>query len=79
MKKGKGELVRLQSLIEADRLNVCDCFEELLLSDLHKLLSDYFDYSGTPCLSIRREGGSILVEIKLSVLSLKTFSSIPLE
>ena len=48
MKREKNELIRLQSLIENDRLKLCGSFEDLLLSDLDKLLKEYFDYKNLP-------------------------------
>ena len=77
MKKRINELVRIQSVIENDRLNTGDSFEELLLSDVHKILSDYFDYRGVPNLKLTRESRSIYVEIQVSALAIKNFTTIP--
>ena len=44
MKKDKNELMRLQTLIENDRLSTGDSFVELIVSDVEKLLKDYFDF-----------------------------------
>jgi len=73
----RNELVRIQSLIENDRLSCVQNFEELIVSDLHKILSDYFEYRGVPNLKICKRGKIIDVEITLSVSSIKNFSIIP--
>ena len=76
MKKEKGELIRLQSLIESNRLNNLDNFEELLLNDLHKLLSDYFDFNNMPTLKLLKDGNVIEVKISLVAKSIKNFFSL---
>ena len=40
MRKNKNQLLRLQTLIENDRIITGDNFAEMLLSDLTKLLRD---------------------------------------
>ena len=77
MKKQKHELIRIKNLIECDRLNAGDDFDELLKSDLKKLLLDYFDFDNIPNVSIQKEGDVFVVEIKLTALRIKTFGVIP--
>ena len=73
----KNELVRIQSLIENDRLSTVQNFEELIVSDLHKILSDYFEYRGVPNLKISNCGKVIGVEISLLATAIKNFATIP--
>ena len=46
-KNNQNELLRLQSVIENDRLSVGNGFNDLLINDLTKLLKDYFDFSNS--------------------------------
>ncbi len=77
MKKDKKELVRVQNLIENDRLSFGDNFEELITCDLHKILSDYFDYRGLPCIKIIKSGNKLNVDISVIAESIKAFSAVP--
>ncbi len=73
MRKEKNELVRVQSLIENDRLSLSDNFEELLIIDLNNLLKEYFDYRGMPNLKIGKIANNLNVEISLQAQSIKSF------
>lgn len=78
MKKKEGkELVRVQTILENDRLSTVDNFEELILIDLHKILAEYFDYRGLPSINILKSGNKLDVEIKLTAQSIKPFSIVP--
>ncbi len=77
MKKDKKELMRVQSIIENDRLNMGDNFEELVIIDIHKVLSDYFDYRGLPCVKIAKTANKLNVEIFISADSVKPFGVLP--
>ena len=77
MKKDKNELMRLQTLIESDRVNMGDDFISLVESDVEKLLKDYFDFSSAPKLSITKFGDKYKVQLNLVVLRIKNFSVIP--
>ncbi len=77
MKKDKKELVRVQSVIENDRLNAGDNFEELLTGDLHKLLLDYFDYRGLPSIKILKSGNKLSVNVSVDADSVKPFGVVP--
>ncbi len=77
MKKEKKELVRVQSIIESDRLSAGDNFEELITIDLHKVLTDYFDYRGTPSIKISKSGNKLNVDISLVAESIKPFGVVP--
>ncbi len=77
MKKDKKELVRVQSIIENDRLSTGDNFEELITIDLHKVLFEYFDYRGLPSIKILKSGNKLNIEINLVADSIKPFGIIP--
>jgi len=77
MKKDKRELVRLQSLIENDRLNSVGAFEELFLKDLHKMLSEYFEIKDIPKVKIDRQNSLLNVNISFSAYSVKNFNTVP--
>ena len=78
MKKtvAKSQLVRVQTLIENDRLNVGRGFMDLLLSDLSKLLFDYFDFNGVPQVEIQKNKGEYIVNITLNPVMIKTFNQL---
>ena len=77
MKKNKNELLRLQSIIESDRINTGDDFLELIVSDAEKLLKDFFDFSSSPTLTIERDGDNYRVELMLKATRIKNFTSLP--
>lgn len=79
MKSGKlnGELTRLKTVIETDRLNVADNFDELITADLTSLLSDYFDLKTPPQMSVVKESGYYLVQIEAIAFRIKTFGVVP--
>ena len=79
MRTGKlnGELTRLKTVIETDRLNVADNFDELITADLTSLLSDYFDLKTPPQMSIVKENGYYLVRVEAIAFRIKTFGVVP--
>ena len=77
MKERKKELLRIQNLIEKDRLKAGDNFEKLIQLDVHKLLSDYFEYRGLPSVIIEKEKGKLKVLIELNPIAIKGFGIIP--
>lgn len=78
MKKNSAsnQLLRVQTLIENDRLNVGSGFIDLLLSDLTKLLLDYFDFNSNPQIEIEKHGGEYVVNIALFPISIKSFNKL---
>ena len=76
MKKIKNELVRVQTLIESDRLSAGDDFINLVESDVSKLLKDFFDFNKSPQLNIDKSGGKLRVEIVLFADRIKNFNSL---
>lgn len=77
MKKDKNELVRLKSIIENDRFSAGDDFGNLVLNDLNKFMSDYFDLKSAPGMEIAKEGDRFKVCIRFDAYRIKSFSSVP--
>ena len=76
MRKSKNEIIRLQSIIENDRITSGDSFNDLLVSDLNNLLREYFDFKNMPTLRIERNGVDFIVEINLNASRIKKFINI---
>ena len=74
MRKIKNELVRVQTLIESDRLCAGENFINLIESDVSKLLKDFFDFNNGPQLNIEKYGGKLKVEIVLLADRIKNFN-----
>ena len=70
------QLLRVQTLIEQDRLGVSDSFMDLLVSDLNKLLLDYFDFSGVLDISIQKILNEYRVNIVLHPSRINSFYSL---
>ncbi len=73
MKKDKNEIMRLQTMIENDRMNIGENFDELIMCDLNKLLSDFFDYKECPTLEISKVGDKLKVNISLTASRMRSF------
>ena len=77
MTERKKDLMRIQSLIENDRLSTGDNFEELIRSDIHKLLQDYFEYRGLPSVVLEKENGKLRFFVELTPSAIKPFGIVP--
>ncbi|PWM75240.1 MAG: hypothetical protein DBX59_02085 [Bacillota bacterium] len=77
MSKLNGELTRLKTVLETDRLNVADNFDELITADLTSLLSDYFDLKTSPQMRVVKENGYYLVQVEAIAFRLKPFGVVP--
>lgn len=77
MKQDKNELMRVQTLIEKDRINTKDDFFELVVSDTDKLLKDYFDYKDLPKIAVSKVGNRYKIELSILVDRVKNFTTIP--
>jgi len=77
MKKDKNELLRLQTLIENDRINMGDDFISLVESDAESLLKDYFDFNTPPKLTITKYGDKYRVQLCVLAVRLKNFGIVP--
>lgn len=74
--KKRNELLRLQSVIEKDRLTVGDDFAELLSEDLSEIFADYMDYDGKIKVTVTRIGSDFKVEACVVAKRLKSFMPI---
>ena len=77
MKKNKKELVRVQTMLESDRLSTSDNFLELLTTDLTKLLKEFFDFNGSVNVFIDKKGVVYDVGFKVVANSIKNFDYVP--
>ena len=77
MKKKNAELMRVQNLIESDRLNLGDGFEKLFLNDLLKLLRDYYDVRNTPAINIDKNIKVYSVNISFDATAIKNVNFLP--
>ncbi|MBO5285777.1 MAG: hypothetical protein J6B16_02645 [Clostridia bacterium] len=74
--KSSKNSIKLQSVLESDRLKVSDAFFDTLLNDLTTLLIDYLDLSNTPILKIEKTGKGFEVKISALATRLKNVSII---
>lgn len=77
MKKDKQQLLRIQSLIENDRLSADESFSELVAGDLGRVLNDYFDFKELPIVKIEKFGDRFKVEFSILASRIKSFESLP--
>ncbi len=77
MKKEKKELLRMQTILECDRMKTSDNFFELVEEDVGEVLSDYFDFGGQPKIVMEKFGDRYKVEITILASRIKNFDSIP--
>ena len=77
MKKNKRQLIRVQSIIESDRLCAGDSFSKLIIGDLSRVLNDYFDYSGEPLMKVEKCGDRLRVEFTIFASRIKPFECLP--
>ena len=72
-KKKTAELIRIQNVIEGDRLNTSKEFEEVLLNDLTGLLNDYFDISQPLEIKIEKQNKNYKVLIGFDAQRVRNF------
>ena len=77
MKGRKSSVIRVENLINGDRLKHSEEFAEMLTLDTGKVLRDYFDYRGVPNVEISKNGSFFEVKITLIAERIRTFSSLP--
>ena len=75
-KNDKNEIMRIHTVLEKDRLSVDDGFNELLISDLTKLLKDYFVFNDAISVDLVKEKGGYSLQTRLSVLRIKNLNAI---
>lgn len=76
MKQRSKELIRVQNIIENDRLNINAGFTELFTADFSRLIGDYFEIQKKPELEIVRDRTGYRVEISFYSNRLKIFNQI---
>nr|MBO4518111.1 hypothetical protein [Clostridia bacterium] len=77
--KAKNSLLRVENLINADRIKSSDGFLELLTEDIDRVFREYFDYNGHPSVEVVKNGGGFSVDITLNARGIRTFSRLPNE
>lgn len=79
MKANKSSIIRVENMINSDRIKHADGFVDLLTGDINKVLKDYFDYKGIPNVSVSKNGNSFSLNITLTAERIRAFSAIPAE
>lgn len=77
--KVKNNLLRMENLINNDRMKNSDGFLDLLTEDVDRVLKDYFDYNGYPVVEVIKNGNEFSVNITLTARAVRTFSRLPNE
>ena len=77
MKREKRDLLRVQSLIENDRINCSDNFNELVTKDVGAVLKDYFEFTDHPTLKIEKYGDRYVVNMSVLISRIRTFEYLP--
>ena len=76
MKGKKQEILRIENILNSDKMNPDDKFKKILMMDLRKLLSDYFELSFSPEIKVVKQGGKYSVDIFFISDSIKNFKYI---
>ena len=76
MKNKSQEIIRVQNVIENDRLNVGKGFTDLFVEDFSKLVKDYFEIEKQPVLNIVKDKNGYKVEISFYANRVKPFNLI---
>ena len=76
MKKQEKELIRVNNMLNNDRVNIGDNFQNLLLIDLIKVLKEYFDMKENPSLVMQKESDFLKVSVNFNASTLKNFKTI---
>ena len=77
MKNKNDELMRVETMLNSDRLRLKDDFIKLLECDLSSLLSEYFYLNSVPVVEMEKDGKEFLVRISFSCSQIKSFINIP--
>lgn len=75
--KNKNEIIRFQSVVEKDRIKNSESFRDLILDDVTKILTDYFECNEKPELEIMKTNGKYVVKIVLTATNLRPFGILP--
>lgn len=77
MKSGNNSIMRVETLINNDRMRSNNDFCDLLTMDLNRVLSDYFDHKEYPVVGISKNGSSYSVTVTLNADGIKAFKRLP--
>ena len=77
MKKSKQELMRVETVINSDRLRLKDDFIKLMEADLKRLLSEYFYLENSPQTEIVKDGRIFKISINFTCTEIKNFINVP--
>jgi hypothetical protein len=77
MKNDKNEIIRIQNMIENERLNFNENINDIMISDLDKVLRDFFDYKQKPQIEIKKHKGEIEVKILISAVNFRPLGYLP--
>ena len=79
MKRKNDGLMRVENLINNDRLKNGRGFVELLTADCDRVLKDYFEYKGYPKVEISGRGNAFSVSVTVLAEGVRAFSVLPEE
>ena len=79
MKVDKNSIIRMEKMINSDRMKSADGFVDLLTGDINKVLKDYFDYKGYPNVTVCKNGNLFSININLTAERIRAFSILPTE
>ena len=79
MKTKKNSVIRMENLINQDRMKNSEGFVDLLTEDVDKVLRDYFDYKGYPNVAVCKNGNYFTIQIALNAENIRAFSVLPQE
>ena len=77
MKRKNDEILRMETIINNDRLRLKDEFSKLLEKDLFDLLQEYFYLDEIPQVEILKNGKGYEVKINFSCSNIKSFINVP--
>ena len=79
MKAKKNSVIRMETLINNDRMKNSEGFVDLLTEDVDTVLRDYFDYKGYPDVKVFKNGNFFTIQIALNAENIRAFSVLPQE
>ncbi|MBO7187417.1 MAG: hypothetical protein J6V68_03375 [Clostridia bacterium] len=72
--KKSEEFLRLENLIEKDRLGTTCDFSTLFKIDIENLFSEYCELSDKPIISLTREKDTFIISVTVKANRIKTFA-----
>ena len=72
----KNDLEKVENIINSDRLQKQDVFNELLILDINKVLGEYFELDIMPILSINKVGNRLNVSLNFTANNIKKFYNV---